>query len=74
MQLDLTVNSPEPVRFVQKLNSHIQALYRIAAEQGGHALCVLTVSDQIMKGEKMSAVDRETSFVEMMQITLDSLL
>ncbi|MAP93840.1 MAG: hypothetical protein CMK07_02720 [Ponticaulis sp.] len=31
MQLDLTVNSPEPVRFVQKLNSHIQALYRIAA-------------------------------------------
>ena len=50
------------------------ALYRIAAEQGGHALCVLTVSDQIMKGEKMSAVDRETSFVEMMQITLDSLL
>ena len=50
------------------------ALYRIAAEQAGHALCVLTVSDQIMKGEKMSAVDRETSFVEMMQITLDSLL
>ena len=49
------------------------ALYRIAAEQGGRALCVLTVSDQIMKGEKMSAADRETSFVEMMRITLDSL-
>ena len=50
------------------------ALYRIAAEQGGRALCVLTVSDQILKGEKMSAADRETSFVEMMRITLDSLL
>ena len=49
------------------------ALYRIAAEQGGRALCVLTVSDQIIKGEKMSPEDREKSFSEMMHITLDSL-
>ena len=37
------------------------AIYRIAAEQGGHALCVLTVSDHILKGEAMSAEDREKS-------------
>ena len=49
------------------------AIYRIAAEHGGRALCVLTVSDQIAKGESMSASDRESSFVEMMRITLDSL-
>ena len=49
------------------------ALYRIAAEQGGRALCVLTVSDQILKGEKMSPEEREKSFSQMMEITLDSL-
>ena len=49
------------------------ALYRIAAEQGGRALCVLTVSDQILKGEKMSPEEREKSFSQMMRITLDSL-
>ena len=49
------------------------ALYRIAAEQAGRALCVLTVSDHIIKGEKMTAVELETSFSEMMKVTLDSL-
>ena len=48
-------------------------IYRIAAEQGGHALCVLTVSDHILKGEKMSSEARERSLGEMMEITLDSL-
>lgn len=50
------------------------AIYRIAAEQGGHALCVLTVSDHILKGEKMSSENRERSLGEMMEITLDSLI
>ena len=50
------------------------ALYRIAAEHGGRALCVLTVSDQILKGEKMSPEEREKSFSQMMGITLDSLI
>lgn len=49
-------------------------LYRIAAEQGRQALCVLTVSDHITKGEKLSADERETSLGEMMEITLESLL
>ncbi len=49
------------------------ALYRIAAEQGARALCVLTVSDQILTGEKMAPEEREKSFSEMMHITLDSL-
>ena len=50
------------------------ALYRIAAEHGQHALCVLTVSDHITKNEKLTAEERETSLGEMMEITLDSLV
>ena len=49
-------------------------LYRIAAEQGKSALCVLTVSDHITKGENLTAAERESTFGAMMEITLDSLL
>ena len=49
-------------------------LYRIAAEQGRQALCVLTVSDHITKNEQLSAEERETSLGEMMEITLNSLI
>ena len=49
-------------------------LYRIAAEQGRQALCVLTVSDHIIKNEQLSAEERETSLGEMMEITLNSLI
>ena len=49
------------------------ALYRIAAEQGRAALAVMTVSDHITKEEHLSAQERETSFGEMMEITLASL-
>ncbi len=49
------------------------ALYRIAAEQGGAALAVMTVSDHITKEERLSAEARETNFGEMMEITLASL-
>ncbi len=48
-------------------------LYRVAAEEGGRALTVLTVSDHIIKGEKMTAAQRESSFGEMMEITLASI-
>lgn len=49
------------------------ALYRIAAEQGGQALGVMTVSDHITKGEHLTADERETTFGEMMEVTLNSL-
>ncbi len=48
-------------------------LYRIAAEQGGSALCVLTVSDHLIKDETMTAEAREQSFGQMVEITLDAL-
>ncbi|SFC83141.1 purine-nucleoside phosphorylase [Pseudoalteromonas denitrificans] len=49
-------------------------LYGIATEYGANALCVLTVSDHIRTGEKTSSQERETSFNEMITLTLDSLL
>jgi len=49
-------------------------LYGAAAEYGKKALCVLTVSDHIKTGEKMTADEREFSFKEMMELTLESIL
>jgi len=49
-------------------------LYGVAAEYGKKALCVLTVSDHIKTGESMSADERETTFKDMMELTLESIL
>jgi len=49
-------------------------LYGVAAELGKQALCLLTVSDHIKTGAKMSAEDRQLKFGEMIELTLESLL
>ena len=49
-------------------------LYGVAAEYGANALCILTVSDQIRTGEKATAEERQTSFNDMLQIALDSVV
>ncbi|NQY63036.1 MAG: purine-nucleoside phosphorylase [Alteromonadaceae bacterium] len=48
-------------------------LYGVAAECGKKALTVLTVSDHIKSGKKMTANERQNSFKDMMRLTLDSL-
>lgn len=48
-------------------------LYGVAAECGKKALTVLTVSDHIKTGKNMTANERQTSFKDMMLLTLDSL-
>lgn len=48
-------------------------LYGVAAECGGKALTICTVSDHILTGEKISPEDRQTTFNDMIEITLDSL-
>ncbi|MCM2679558.1 purine-nucleoside phosphorylase [Echinimonas agarilytica] len=47
-------------------------LYGVAAEFGGKALSVLTVSDHILTGEQTTAGERETTFNDMMELTLDA--
>lgn len=46
------------------------ALYTLAAYYERKALALLTVSDHIVRGEELSAQDRQTSFREMMEVAL----
>ena len=48
-------------------------LYGVAAECGTKALAICTVSDHILSGEKTSSEERENSFNDMIEITLNSL-
>lgn len=48
------------------------ALYANAAYYGKRALCLLTVSDQLVRNEKLSPEDRMTSFSSMIRLALDT--
>ena len=48
------------------------AIYTIAARFRARALTILTVSDHILRGERMDADRREQGFGEMVQIGLDT--
>lgn len=47
------------------------ALYMNAARAGKKALCMLTISDHLFKGESLSAEERQTGFHKMMEIALE---
>lgn len=47
-------------------------IYGVAAELGAKALTILTVSDHITRGEKLSSEDRQKSFNEMMNVALET--
>lgn len=47
------------------------ALYSIAAKYNKKALAILTVSDQILKGQAISAMDRQNAFKDMIQLALE---
>jgi purine-nucleoside phosphorylase len=47
-------------------------LYGVAAEYGANALAVLTVSDHILRGEAASADERQNTFNDMIEITLNA--
>lgn len=49
-------------------------LYGVCAEYGAKGLAICTVSDHIRKGEALSAEDRQSSFNEMIELALDSVL
>jgi purine-nucleoside phosphorylase len=50
------------------------ALYTIAARFKARALTVLTVSDHIKTGERTTAQEREQTFSQMVEITLDTII
>ncbi|MFP2770962.1 purine-nucleoside phosphorylase [Oceanisphaera sp. KMM 10153] len=49
-------------------------LYGVAAEYGARALTICTVSDHILRHEALSADERQTSFNDMMEVALESVL
>ncbi|MBV7314933.1 purine-nucleoside phosphorylase [Shewanella sp. NIFS-20-20] len=49
-------------------------LYGVAHEFGARALCVVTVSDHIRTGEATTSEERQTSFNEMIEMTLEAVL
>lgn len=50
------------------------ALYTIAARFRARALTLLTVSDHLKTGERLSAEEREQTFREMVEIALDTVI
>lgn len=50
------------------------ALYTIAARFRARALTILTVSDHIKTGARVSAEDREQTFREMVEVALDTVI
>ncbi len=73
--------TPQPEMFTLMENHGILAvemeaagLYGVAAELGKKALTVLTVSDHIKTGEQTTADERESTFKDMMELTLESIL
>ncbi|MFY4776872.1 purine-nucleoside phosphorylase [Metabacillus sp. RGM 3146] len=50
------------------------ALYTLAAKYGRKALSVLTVSDHILTGEETTAEERQTTFNDMIEVSLEAAL
>jgi|SRR5690625_844749 len=50
------------------------ALYTLAAKFNRQALSILTVSDHVITGEQTTSEERQTSFLEMMELALDTAL
>ena len=48
------------------------ALYMNAARAGKRALCILTISDHVVKGTSLSADERQTGFRQMMEVALET--
>ena len=46
-------------------------LYTVAAKHNVNALSILTISDSLVTGERTTALERETTFKEMIEIALD---
>lgn len=49
-------------------------IYGVAAEFGARALAICTVSDHMRSGEALSAADRQTTFNDMIEVALESVL
>ena len=56
---------------VMALEMEAAALYMNAARYGKRALCICTISDQVLKGVETTSEERQTAFTTMMKVALD---
>ena len=56
---------------VMAIEMEAAALYMNAARYGKRALCICTISDEILTGVKATSEERQTAFTAMMQVALD---
>lgn len=68
---DKTVNDKWRKMGVLAVEMEAAALYMNAARAGKHALCMLTISDHLFKGQRLSAKERQIGFGKMMEIALE---
>lgn len=77
---DLFYN-PDPAAFDRMENMGVLAvemetagIYGVAAEHGGRALTICTVSDHIRTGEETTSDERQSTFNDMVEIALDAIV
>ncbi|MBQ8622062.1 MAG: purine-nucleoside phosphorylase [Oscillospiraceae bacterium] len=56
---------------VMALEMEAAALYMNAARYGKRALCICTISDEILTGKRATSEERQTAFTAMMRVALD---
>jgi len=73
--------SPDPQMFdvmekygILGVEMEAAGIYGVAAEFGARALAICTVSDHIRSGDALSAAERQTTFNDMIEIALESVL
>lgn len=59
---------------VLALEMEASALYTLAAKYGRQALCICTVSDQVVTGEETTALERQETFGAMVEVALAAAL
>lgn len=57
---------------VMAIEMEAAALYMNAARLGKQALAICTVSDHILTGDSTSAAERQTTFIQMMELALET--
>src|SRR5699024_745402 len=72
-------NGPELTALLAKYNvlgveMETTALYTLAAKYDRRALAILTVSDHVITGEQTTAEERQTTFHDMMELALETVL
>lgn len=73
--------SPDPEMFdvlrkygILGVEMEAAGIYALAAELGAEALAICTVSDDIRGGEALTAAERQSTFDQMIQLALDTVL